>query len=254
MLLHVHRWGDPRAEPVVCLHGVMGHGGRFARLARTYLPDRHVVALDLRGHGASGWEPPWNLETFLADICETLDHERIGPADLIGFSFGGRLGIELAAAHPARVRRLALLDPAIQLAPDVAMRFADDARGDLSFADLDEAVAARLATLAHTPRALVEEDMADALERGPDGRLRFRVARSAVVAAYGEMARTASLPTTCPTLLMRAANGIVDDRQQALLESVLDDLLSVVRVPGNHPVMWDALDQTGAAVAAYLGT
>ena len=252
MLLHVHRWGDPRAQPVVCLHGVMGHGGRFARLAQTYLPGRNVIAPDLRGHGRSGWEPPWDTATFVADVCDTLDAERIARADVIGFSFGGRLGIELAAAHPDRVHRLVLLDPAIALAPDVALRFADDARTDLSFADVDAAVQARLATLAHTPPELVAEDVAQALETGADGRLRYRVCRSAVVAAYGEMARVPSLPTECATLMVRAADGIVDDRQQDLLRRALGGLLSVVCVPGTHPVMWDALVQTGEAVATHL--
>ena len=252
MRLHVHRWGDPQAPPVVCLHGVMGHGGRFARLAQTYLPDRHVVALDLRGHGVSGWEPPWDIATFVCDVCETLDAEQVTQADVIGFSFGGRLAVELATAHPGRVRRLALLDPAIQLAPDVALRFADDARSDVSFVDVDEAVAARLATLAHTPRELVEDDVAQALQAGVDGRLRYRVARSAVVAAYGEMARPPALQASCPTLLVRAANGIVDDRQEELLRGAFGDRLTVVDVPGNHPVMWDAFAQTGEAVTAHL--
>ncbi len=252
MRLHVHRWGDPSAMPVLCMHGVMGHGGRFRRLAQTYLADRHVVAVDLRGHGVSGWEPPWDIATFVADVCETLDAEAITQTDVIGFSFGGRLGLELAAAHPDRVRRLALLDPAIQLAPDAALGFADQTRPDVSFDDVDEAVDARLATLAHTPRELVDEDVAEALVTGEDGRLRYRVARSAVVAAYGEMARPPLLPTGCPTLLVRAANGILDDRQEALLRDALGDRLTVIGVPGNHPVMWDAFAQTGEAVAAHL--
>ena len=252
MRLHVHRWGDPQAPPVVCMHGVMGHGGRFRRLAQTYLPDRDVIAVDLRGHGRSGWEPPWDLATFVADVCETLDAEGVGRADVIGFSFGGRLGLELAAAHPARVRRLVLLDPAIQLAPDVALALAESARLDLSFGDVDAAVVARLASLAHTTREMVAEDVAEALETGADGRLHYRVARSAVVAAYGEMARVPSLPVACPTLLVRAADGILDDRQEHLLRAVMGDRLRVVGVPGNHPVMWDAYAQTGRAVADHL--
>jgi lipase len=230
----------------------MGHGGRFRRIAETYLPDRRVIAFDLRGHGRSGWEPPWNIETFIGDIGETLDAEGIGAADIIGFSFGGRLALEFAVAHPQRVRRLALLDPAIHLAADVALHFADQTRPDVSFADVEEAVAARMATLAHTPRELVDDDVAEALDTGDDGRLRYRVARSAVVAAYGEMARAPALPDACPALLVRAANGIVDDRQQELLEMALGNLLTVVDVPGNHPVMWDAFAQTGDAVATHI--
>ena len=252
MRLHVHRWGESQGPPVVCLHGVVGHGGRFRRLAQTFLPDRHVIAVDLRGHGRSGWEPPWDLATFVADVCETLDDQGVGRADVIGFSFGGRLGLELAAAHPGRVRRLVLLDPAIQLAPDVALAFAESARLDLSFGNVDEAVVARLASLAHTSREMVEDDVAEALETGDDGRLRYRVAQSAVVAAYGEMARVPSLPVACQTLLVRAARGIIDDRQEYLLRAALGDRLRVVAVPGNHPVMWDAYAQTGRAVADHL--
>jgi lipase len=252
MRLHMHRWGGSTGPAVVCLHGVMGHGGRFRRLAETALSGRRVLAFDLRGHGRSSWEPPWNLETYLDDVRETLDADASGPMDLVGFSFGGRLALELAAADPGRVRRLVLLDPAVQLAPADAGRLADETRPDVSFATTDEAIDARLATLAHTPRPLLEDDMAEALEAGEDGRLRYRVSRSAVVAAYGEMARVPALPTGCETLLVRAENGIVDDRQEHLLRGALGEDLTVTRVPGSHSVMWDAPRETGAAVAAHL--
>ena len=60
MRLHLHEWGDPGAPVVLCLHGVTGHGLRFRRLAEERLATRYrVLAPDLRGHGRSGWEPPW---------------------------------------------------------------------------------------------------------------------------------------------------------------------------------------------------
>lgn len=252
MRLHVHRWGGSSGRPVACLHGVMGHGGRFRRLAETALAGREVLAFDLRGHGRSSWDPPWNLDAHLDDVRESLDAEVAGEIDLVGFSFGGRLALELAASDPERIRRLVLLDPAIQLTADIAGRFADETRPDVSFASVDEAIDARLATLSHTPRYMLEDEMAEALEQGEDGRLRYRVSRSAVVAAYGEMARAPALPTGCATLLVRAERGIVDDRQEELLRGALGGNLTVVRVPGSHSVMLDALAQTAAAAAAHL--
>jgi lipase len=230
----------------------MGDGGRFRRLAAEPLAGRRVLAPDLRGHGRSGWEPPWDLGTHLDDLRETLDAEGAGRADLVGFSFGGRLALELAAADPGRVARLALLDPAVPLAPAVAATSADDARHDLSFPDEDAAVRARVAVLRHAPAALIEADLRGTLVTGEDGRLRYRMAPAAVVAAYGEMARAPGLPADTPTVLVRAADGIVDDRQEGLLRDALGDALWVTRVPGAHAVMWDAYEATAGAVARHL--
>ncbi|MGH3033109.1 MAG: alpha/beta fold hydrolase, partial [Gaiellaceae bacterium] len=66
MRLHVHEWGDASAAPLVCLHGVGGHGRRFRKLAEERLAAGHrVLAPDLRGHGRSGHDEPWTLEAHV---------------------------------------------------------------------------------------------------------------------------------------------------------------------------------------------
>src|SRR6266576_2650399 len=126
MRLHVRSWGDPEAPPLVCLHGVTGHGERFRRLAEQRWGERfHVLAPDLRGHGRSGYEPPWTISTHVADLIETVDALGIGRADWVGHSFGGRLVLELAARDPERIRRAVLLDPAIQILPHIALAASD---------------------------------------------------------------------------------------------------------------------------------
>src|SRR6266516_4217315 len=122
MTLHVHEWGDPGSPPVVCLHGVTSYGGRFQLLAERFADRHYVSAPDLRGHGRSDWEPPWDLETHLADVLETAP---AGPAVWIGHSFGGRLAAEIATREPGRVERLVLLDPALQVLPHVALDLAE---------------------------------------------------------------------------------------------------------------------------------
>ena len=253
MLLHRRELGTGDGVPVVCLHGVQGDGTRFRRLAAAALAGRAVVAFDLRGHADSGWEPPWNLETFLDDVRESLDHQSIDLCDLVGFSFGGRLGLELAASDAHRIRRLVLLDPAIHIPPAAAADFADGVRNDVGFADLDAAVDARMSALAHAPRELVADDLADAFVTDGGGRLHYRLSRSAVVAAYGEMARPPSVPTDPrPTLLVRAADGLVHDEHETMLRAALGEDLTVEDVPGSHSVLWDAFAQTAAAVEAHL--
>ena len=145
MILHTHEWGDPDAPPLVCLHGVTGHGERFRRLAeKRWAAQFRVVAPDLRGHGRSGWEPPWTLETHVADLIETADALGIHEADWVGHSFGGRLVLELAAAHPERVRRAVLLDPAIDVLPHIAQSAAEDERAEPIYTSLEDYAEKRL--------------------------------------------------------------------------------------------------------------
>src|SRR5687768_11565988 len=105
-MLYVHEFGEPSDPPLVALHGVKGHGGRWKRLAEA---GRHVYGVDLRGHGRSPWDPPWTLERYAADVLETIDDLGLERTDVIGHSFGGAVGVYVARAAPARVRRLLLV-------------------------------------------------------------------------------------------------------------------------------------------------
>ena len=251
MRLHTHEWGTADAPPVLCLHGVTGHGERFRMLAEERWAKRfRVIAPDLRGHGRSGWEPPWNLATHVADIVETLDALGVGAADVVGHSFGGRLALELAAAHPERVRRTVLLDPAIQLLPHVALHMTDLERRDRVFASAEEYADAR-GDGADTPRAFVLRDAELHCDVEADGTLRRRTCQSAVVTIYGELASDPPHPDTlrAPTLLIHApANGLVRDEQLDAYAGRVE----ILPVPGMHMVIWDAYDEVADAVERFL--
>ena len=253
MKLALHEWGDAGAPRVVCLHGVRNHGRHFARLAER-LPRYHVLAPDLLGHGYSPWEPPWDIGAHCNAIVETVGAR---PAVLVGHSFGGRLAFELAARAPKLVPKLVLLDPAILLPGHVALAAAESARIDKSYVSFDALIERRYeeSQLHHAPRALVVEDLAPHVETSDDGRVRYRYCQSAVVAAYGEMS---SQPprfedVRVPTLLVLGERSYLPyDHLLEAHRAALGDLLEVVVVPGGHSVLWDARDETAAAVSAFL--
>ena len=247
MRLHSHSWGDPAGRTVVCVHGVTGHGERFRRLAEERLAERRVVAVDLRGHGRSGWEPPWNIETHVSDLVETAAALGIERADWVGFSFGGRLVAELALEHPALVGRLVLLDPALHLPPAHALEAAEDLRAEETWASADEAIEARFAAgdLVSTPRAYLEEEMRQHLEDAPDGRLRQRYSRSAAIAAWGEMARPAPSVAPVPTRLVTGSESRVPNDPARFTDAI--------ELRSGHQLLWDAFEETAAAVAGFLG-
>ena len=257
MELNLHEWGDRDAPPVVCLHGVTAHGRRYRKLAEERLGDRfRVLAPDLRGHGFSNWEPPWTIATHAHDVLETLDAVGVGRAAWIGHSFGGRLALAVAALAPERMERVILLDPAIQILPHVGLDFAERQREDHSFATHEEAIEARLADGATTPRPFLEEEMREHLVPDAAGRYRFRYCQSTVVSLYGELTTPPPPPETleAPTLLLYADEfGLVREEQVEEYRNALGDRLEIVTVPGGHMVYWDAWDETAAAIERFLG-
>ncbi len=258
-MLYVHEWGDPAAPPVVCLHGITGHGRRFRRLADERLADRfHVLALDLLGHGRSEWEPPWGIEAQVDGILATLDRRGIGPARWIGHSFGGRLTMELTARDRARVERAVLLDPAIWVPPPVALERAEDERLERSYANHAEALELRLAKgeLLEHAHSHVADDFLDHLVEHEDGRLRPRYVQSAVVTAFSEMATPPPdfAELGIPTLIIRGTlSNVTPDPLVDLYRAGIDGLLEVVDVPGYHSPFWDAFDETADAIERFLG-
>jgi lipase len=215
-----------------------------------------VLAPDLRGHGRSDWEPPWSLETHVADVLTSMDEARVERADFVGHSFGGRVALELLAASRGRVRRLVLLDPAIWVPPPIALERAELNRVPPAFRSRDEALAARIATdLHHTPIDMLEEEMDDHLVPGEEGLLRYRYAASAVVAAYGEMARRPPPWNLlrAPILLVRGVESeVVPEAVVGLVRDGLGDRVEIVDVPGGHNVTWDSFEETAAAVESFL--
>lgn len=253
--LHVHEFGPDAGRTVVAVHGVTGSGLGFRRLAER-LPHFRVVALDLRGHGESIKDPPWDLSVHLRDVRETLDGLGIAQAPFIGFSFGGRLGIELVAAQRSRVERLVLLDPVLRASPQRAAASASAMLADTSYASADEAIADRMAS-GLAPRTPREHWMvwSEQLKQGTDGRWRLPHSPPAVITMWSEMA-TPHPPfeqLRLPTLLVVGSESdMVTPAEIERYKHELGDYLEVKTVTAKHQVIGDATDEVAAAIAAFL--
>lgn len=260
----MHVWGDAGAPLVVCLHGVQAHGGRFRRLAEERLVPAgfRVLAPDLRGHGRSGWDPPWNLETHVRDVVDVVAAASEEPVRWIGHSFGGRLVLEILLRAPERAAATVLLDPVLELSPADALWLAEEERADRVFASPAAARAWRRQDAPEAPEATLDEELRDHLVRGGDGFLRFRYSQSAVVAMYGELAApnpagsTPSVATGAqvPPLLVAlgARSALVGEYDLEGLRRCFGTSLEVVTVPAGHMILWEAFDETADAVMRFL--
>jgi lipase len=250
--LHVFEWGEAKAAPVVCVHGATGHGQRFKQLAEERWAKRfRVIAVDLRGHGRSGWEAPWSVEAYVGDLVETADALGLVRADWVGHSLGGRLVVELAVRYPERVRRAVLLDPAIQLPVELAESAAVGEERDPVWESVSACFASRDDTAgADKDRALADLELQ--LEPLADGHVRRRTSQEAVQAMYRELVSEppgADL-LSMPLLLLYAPEGGVTSEKQAQAYG----RNGVVAVPGGHMVMWSAFDRTADTVEQFLAS
>ncbi len=256
MLLKTHRWGEPDPSSIVCVHGIALHGGVYEDLGQQLAARGHsVVAVDLRGHGDSGREPPWDTQTHVDDLIETLDSLAVERVTWIGHSFGGRLVAAAAARLGGRTERLTMLDPGLEVDPQRALRSAEIERLDWSFATVDGALNALLSNEAMVapPRDVVEAFVRGDVRKGPDGRFRFSFSPAAAVVAWSEVTLPAPPIADLPTLLVRAEVPLVDGSALARrYEDTLGDRLSTVTVPNGHNVFWEAPDETLDAISAFL--
>ena len=181
-------------------------------------------------------------------MLETLDGLGLADADWVGYSFGGLICTTIAAAAPERMRRLALLEPALGLHPATCLHYALAHLEDESFADADAAIAAMQegGMFFHAPREMLEEEARLNMVRGEDGRLRYRYSRVAAIGAWSEMARAAPPVADLPTLIL------VGDRSPLEVDVARYPDAEVVTVPGGHSVLWDAFEETSDALGRFL--
>ncbi|MCO1579331.1 alpha/beta hydrolase [Crossiella sp. SN42] len=105
--------------PVTLLVPGLGATPGEARLPATGLPGTRVV-LTLPSHGESPDAPPgyFRYDTIAADVLAVADE--VGATAAIGTSLGASALLHIAAGHPARFERLALLLPAVLDEPRTA--------------------------------------------------------------------------------------------------------------------------------------
>jgi pimeloyl-ACP methyl ester carboxylesterase len=118
-------------DPVVILHGLMASLEAVGPLADSLRADHRIIALDLRGHGASAVPsaPDAYGHEMGEDVVRLLDHLGIARAHLVGHSMGAVVSAYVAARHPGRVASVSLIaapffedsaTAAVALAPVVA--------------------------------------------------------------------------------------------------------------------------------------
>jgi pimeloyl-ACP methyl ester carboxylesterase len=269
LALQLYEW-SAEGIPLLMLHGFGNDAHVWADFAPVVAPHYRTLALDLRGHGDSDWDPERRYDHLsmardVEAVCAALDLKRIV---LIGHSMGGRVAIRFAGRNPEKMAGLVLVDTAPELDLRGVTRIRDEAEtAETSFASIGafEELLAR-----NYPAARVDTIRALArhwLRRRSDGRyepkldpaFRSRDASSAEEVRRWMQQEAAALwqalrDVPCPALVVRGAASDVlsaETAEQMADEVLADGRLAIVERAG-HSVMIDNPRGFEEAVAAFV--
>ena len=93
--------------PVVLLHGGLANSDYWGKQVAALAPHHMVILVDSRGHGRSTRDArPYGYDLMADDVVALLDTLHIAKADVVGWSDGAILGLDLAIRHPERVGKV----------------------------------------------------------------------------------------------------------------------------------------------------
>lgn len=258
--------GPEHGRPLLFLHG----GGQTRQSWGTALQEAaargyRAYALDLRGHGESGWSPDgdYDLDHFAEDTRAVI-RALAEPPVLVGASLGGLASLLVAADPPPAVAGLVLVDIAVRIEDEGAqeigafMHAAPD-----GFASIDEAADAVAAYLPHRPRPKDVSGLMRNLRERDDGRLVWHWDPAFLRPKPGQtqpgaaprldQLETAARRLAVPTLLIRGGRSRVVSKEGAaeFLELAPHARLADV-AEADHMVAGDANDRFNAAVFGFV--
>ncbi len=261
-------WGAPTAPPLVALHGWLDNAGSFARLAPLLAAQFQVIALELPGHGHSGHlgvGAHYHLADYLGTLLAALDALKLPRCTVLGHSLGAGVATLLAAAAPARVDHLCLIEGLGPLADDGtdtlqrlrnALSPPAPARPLRAFASIEQAIHAR--TMASGLREELARPIVErGLRQGDDGCWRWRsdprLARPSALRMAETQVRALLRGIAAPTslLLARPATSYLPDAMMRERAACVADA-NLAWLDGGHHLHLEHPQQVVAWVTASV--
>jgi pimeloyl-ACP methyl ester carboxylesterase len=241
------------SQPTVAfVHGAANDHSVWALQSRYFAHHGfNVVAVDLPGHGRSEGPALPSVDAIARWIVRMLDAAEIASATLVGHSLGALACLAATAESPARVRKLALLGPAVPMPVSDALLDAAKADDHVAYELINgwSHSAARKLGGNRVPGMWMTGAALRLMERTPPGVLHADL--SACNAYAGGLAAAASV--RCPTLVVLGQRDLMapPHNASAMCEALAD--CRVVTLAGaGHAMMAEQPDAVLDALRAFI--
>lgn len=266
--LAAKEWQAGAKYPVLALHGWLDNAASFDVLA-PLMPDCHLVALDMPGHGLSdhkSLQASYNLWDDLLDVLAIADQLGWDKFILLGHSRGALMSVLLAGAMPDRLSHLILLDAAWpqavepSQAPKQLARFLRDNRSVHKkrlprYASIEDAIAARcrgfLPMTNSSARLIVERGI-----KQQQGEFHWtndpRLSNASAFKMTDDHNDAFMSAVTMPTLLIMAEQGLAGHSEQREKLRRYDNIEQQVFTGGHHFHMDEPAIDIAKKIMAFI--
>ena len=235
--------------PVLMIHGLGSTGADWSLQAPALEPFCRMIVPDLPGSGHSDSHGSFAIADYAEALWALLDGLGASPANIVGFSLGGAVALEMALQRPAAVPRLALINSLATYQVDNVQKWVE-AR---VFAALVRVVGMRWTARVTASRVFPETWQQPMRDRVVD------VLGAVPAATYLGMARGLERWTAtsrlgrlrCRILMIAAEHDYTSLAEKRALATRLGASLVVAR-GSRHGTPFDAVELTNAALVALL--
>lgn len=241
--------------PIIALAGIASDGASWAPLL-PYLENRHrMVLVDNRATGqTTDAGDAVDFADYAADALAVMDELGIESADILGHSMGGGIAVQIAATHPDRVRRLAIVASAPEVPPKALSLMRTMA--ELDAAGIDRTIWFKLLFQFLFAPPFFEDP--SRVETAAASSLKYKHLQSREDFARQVAALTSAAPVdmaalSVPTLGLAGGADILIP-PQVMRDAFADhpDFTWEIIEGAGHAVHWDAPRRVARAIEAFL--
>ncbi|MEP7309626.1 MAG: alpha/beta hydrolase [Acidobacteriota bacterium] len=233
--LHYLDWGNADKPTLLMLHGIGRLAHTFDHIAPSFTGQYHVMAIDMRGHGDSDWDPAaaYLVEDFVKDLEGLVGQLRLRGLTLWGNSTGGRVVQVFAGLHPDLVSAVIVEDVGPERPKTISDGFARQVQADAKGWSSEDEL---LAQLQKGSQGTSEDQLRTyahfGTKRSPDGRVVWKrdpnLAKGFVETELWQYVRKIISPTI---YIIGGRSTIVPLETQEELKKTLKNV-EIVTMPG----------------------
>jgi pimeloyl-ACP methyl ester carboxylesterase len=260
--IHFLDWGTAGRPTIVFLHGGSLTAHTWDLVCLALRRDYRCVALDLRGHGDSGWsaEADYTLDAHRADVEAVVEQLQLAQFILVGMSLGGLTSLAYAGRHADKLAALVLVDIGPDSRPAGRQRIASFVTADRELDSIEDFVERAMAFNPLRRPELLRRSLQHNLRRTSSGKWTWKydpqlhAGRSGEEVARRRLQLWEDVPRiSCPTLVVRGGNSDVFYDQDAEKLAATLPQGSWVRIAGaGHSVQGDQPKALVDALRAFL--